>query len=170
MVQFTATIQKFAEQGEKTGWSYITIPSDIAEQLNPGIKKSFRVKGKLDSLIIEQQALLPMGNGSFILPLKASIRKAIHKNKGAILKISLEEDKKPLKLNGELVECLKDSPKAEKKFNALPRSHQMYYSKWIESAKTIETRAKRIGLTILAMEKNMTYGEMLRLNAQSVNK
>ncbi len=83
MVQFTATIQRFAEQGEKTGWSYITIPSDIAEQLNPGIKKSFRVKGKLDLHIIEQQALLPMGDGSFILPLNASIRKAIHKNKGA---------------------------------------------------------------------------------------
>lgn len=170
MVHFTATIQRFAEQGEKTGWSYITIPSDIAEQLNPGIKKSFRVKGKLDSLVIAQQALLPMGDGFFILPLKASIRKAIHKNKGAMLKISLEEDKKPLELNAELVECLKDLPKAEKKFNTLPRSHQMYYSKWIESARTIETRAKRIGLTIIAMEKNMTYAEMLRLNAQSVNK
>ena len=87
-----------------------------------------------------------------------------------MLKISLEKDKKPLALNAELVECLKDSPKAENKFNTLPRSHQMYYSKWIESARTIETRAKRIGLTILAMEKNMTYAEMLRLNAQSVNK
>ncbi len=87
-----------------------------------------------------------------------------------MLRISLEQDRKPLELNAELVECLKDSPNAEKKFNSLPRSHQMYYSKWIESAKTIETRAKRIGLTILAMEKNMTYGEMLRLNAQSVNK
>ncbi len=170
MVQFTATIQRFAEKGEKTGWSYITIPSDIAELLNPGIKKSFRVKGKLDSLIIEQQALLPMGDGSFILPLKASIRKLIHKNKGAKLKVSLEEDKKPVKINEELIECLKDSPRAEKKFNTLPRSHQLYYSKWIESAKTIETRAKRIGLTILAMEKNMSYAEMLRLNAQSVNK
>jgi Domain of unknown function (DUF1905)/Bacteriocin-protection, YdeI or OmpD-Associated len=170
MVQFTAVIQQFAEQGEKTGWSYITVPQDIAERLKPGFKKSFRVKGKLDAHSIAQQALLPMGNGSFILPLNAELRKAVHKNKGAMLKISLEEDKKPLEVIAELLECLVDSPRAEKKFKTLPRSHQMYYSKWIESAKTIETRAKRIGLTITAMEKNMTYGEMLRLNAQSVNK
>ncbi|HEV3222244.1 MAG TPA: YdeI/OmpD-associated family protein [Puia sp.] len=170
MVQFIALIQQFAEQGEKTGWTYITVPHDIAEQLKPGFKKSFRVKGKLDSHSIAQLALLPMGNGSFILPLNASLRKAVHKKKGAMLKLSLEEDKKPLKVNAELIECLADSPKAEKKFKTLPRSHQMYYSKWIESAKTIETRAKRIGLTVQAMEKNMTYAEMLRLNAQSVNK
>ena len=87
-----------------------------------------------------------------------------------MLKLSLEEDKKPLKVSAELLECLADTPKAEKKFNSLPRSHQMYYSNWIASAKTVETRAKRIGLTILAMEKNMTYAEMLLQNAQSVNK
>ena len=170
MVQFTATILQFAEQGEKTGWSYVTIPPDIAEQLKPGFKKSFRVKGKLDAHTIAQQALLPMGNGEFIMPLKASLRKAIHKNKGAMLKLVLEEDRKPLKVSSELMECLTDSPKAEKKFKALPQSHQMYYSNWIESAKTIETKAKRISLTISAMEKNLTYAEMLKLNAQSVNK
>jgi hypothetical protein len=170
MVQFTATILQFAEQGEKTGWSYVTIPPDIAEKLKPGIKKSFRVKGKLDAFPIAQQALLPMGNGEFILPLKASVRKAIHKNKGALLKLVLEEDKKPLEVSSELMECFADSPKAEKKFRSLPHSHQMYYSNWIESAKTIATKAKRIGLTILAMEKNLTYAEMLKLNAQSVNK
>lgn len=170
MVQFTGVILQFGEKGEKTGWSYITIPPDIADLLKPGFKKSFRVKGKLDAHSIDQQALLPMGNGSFILPLNAGLRKTIHKNKGAMLKVSLEEDKKPVEVIAELLECLTDSPKAEKKFKTLPRSHQMYYSKWIESAKTLETRAKRIGLTIMAMEKNMTYAEMLRLNAQSVNK
>ena len=170
MVQFTARILQFAEQGEKTGWSYIAIPYDISEKLNPGFKKSYRVKGKLDAYPITQLALLPMGNGEFILPLKADLRKAIHKNKGAMLKISLEEDKKPLVVSSELLECLADVPKAEKKFNHLPRSHQLYYSKWIESAKTIQTRSKRIHLTILAMEKNLTYAEALKLNAQSVNK
>lgn len=170
MVKFTTTIQQFAEQGEKTGWSYIVIPADLAEKLKPGFKKSFRVKGKLDSYSILQQALLPMGNGEFILPLKASVRKAIHKNKGAMLSVSLELDVKPLKVSAELMECIADSPMAEKKFRSLPPSHQMYYSKWIESARTTATKAKRIGLTISAMEKNMSYAEMLKLNAQSVNK
>jgi Domain of unknown function (DUF1905)/Bacteriocin-protection, YdeI or OmpD-Associated len=170
MVQFTGAIQQFEEQGEKTGWSYISIPPEIAEKLKPGVRKSFRVKGKLDEYPIHQQALLPMGNGSFILPLKASLRKAIHKNKGAMLKCSLEADSRPLKISAELSACLADAPKAEKKFTALPHSHQMYYSNWIESAKTVQTKAKRIGLTILSMEKNMGFAEMLKLNAQSVNK
>ena len=170
MVQFTAVIQQFAEQGEKTGWSYVEIPPDISEQLKPGFKKSYRVKGKLDAHPISQQALIPMGNGVFIMPLKAGLRKALHKNKGALLKLRLMEDTKPLEICTELLECLGDAPKAGKKFMALPRSHQMYYSNWIGSAKTIRTKARRIACTIEAMEKNLTYAEMLRLNAQSVNK
>ena len=170
MIHFTAIIEQFGEQGEKTGWTYVCVPADLADQLKSGYKKSFRVKGKLDEHAIKQQALIPMGGGSFILPLKASLRKALHKKKGAMLKLSLEEDKKLPTLNRELVQCLADAPKAEKKFQALPRSHQMYYSKWIESAKTIQTRAKRITMTITSMEKNLKFGEMLRMNAQSVNK
>jgi hypothetical protein len=170
MVQFTAIIEQAGEMGEKTGWSYIIVPPDITAQLKPGFKKSFRVKGKLDAYSITQQALLPIGKGVFMMPLNASLRKAIRKNKGASLTVKLEEDKTPVKVSAELMECLSDSPKAENKFRTLPRSHQMYYSKWIESAKTIQTKAKRISMTITAMEKNLTYGEMLRLNAQSVNK
>ena len=170
MIQFTAVIRKFDKQGEKTGWTYIQIPSEIAALLKPGNKKSFRVKGKLDAYPIAQAALLPMGNNDFILPLNAGIRKGIHKKKGAMLNVSLTEDKKPLKIFSELLECLTDVPRAEKKFLELPFSHQMYYSKWIESGKTQETRAKRIGLTITAMEQNLTYAEVLKLNAQSVNK
>jgi len=63
MVQFTAVILQFAEQGEKTGWSYVAIPAEIAGKLKPGHKKSFRVKGKLDNYPIRQQALIPMGGG-----------------------------------------------------------------------------------------------------------
>jgi hypothetical protein len=170
MVQFSAVIQQFEQKGEKTGWSYISIPSDIVRQLKSGTKKSFRVKGKLDNHPIEQQALLPMGDGAFILPLKASLRKVIHKNKGAMLKCSLAEDLKPLQVSTELMTCLQDAPKAEKKFKLMPPSHQMYYSNWITSAKTEQTKAKRIGLTILSMEQNLSFAEMLKLNAQSVNK
>jgi len=34
----------------------------------PNNKKSFKVKGTLDSHTIKQTALIPMGDGSFILP------------------------------------------------------------------------------------------------------
>jgi hypothetical protein len=48
MIKFTATLLQFQEQGEKTGWTYIQVPLAMAQQLKPGNKKVFRVKGKLD--------------------------------------------------------------------------------------------------------------------------
>ena len=35
MIQFTTTIHKFGVKGEKTGWTYIEIPADLAQQLKP---------------------------------------------------------------------------------------------------------------------------------------
>ena len=81
MIEFTTTIKQFDKQGEKTGWTYIDIPSDIAEKLMPGNRKGFRVKGKLDSFPFKGVALLPMGGGNFILTLNADIRKGIRKKK-----------------------------------------------------------------------------------------
>ncbi len=162
MIQFNATIQKFDKQGEKTGWTYITIPAALAEKLIPGNKKSFRVKGKLDDYAISAIALIPMGGGDFIMALNATLRKGIGKKKGAILKVSLEVDKKPLKINATLVECLADEPAAKKHFDAMPPSHQHYYSKWIESAKTEPTRTKRIAMTVSSLAKKMDFGQMLR--------
>jgi len=162
MVRYTTTILQFAAQGEKTGWTYIEIPVDIAEKLKPGNKKSFRVKGKLDDYPINKTALLPMGGGRFIMPLNAVIRKGIDKRKGAMLKVQLEEDPAPLKILKALLDCLKDEPEAFARFNKMPKSHQHYYSKWIESAKTEPTKAKRIAMTVNAMIKGMDYGEMMR--------
>src|SRR5438046_2094 len=112
MIEFTTTILQFAEQGEKTGWSYIEIPADLAQKLKPGNKKSFRVKGKLDDHPIKGIALLPMGGGNFIMALNAAIRKGIHKKKGAMVKVKLQVDDKAYQLNKEFVECLNDDPPA----------------------------------------------------------
>ena len=58
--------------------------------------------------------------------------------------------------------CLKDDPLCLATFKALPRSHQNYYSNWIESAKTIQTKTKRVLMTMEAMAKKQTFPEMLR--------
>src|ERR1700722_3651082 len=87
MIRFTTKILQFGEMGEKTGWSYIRVPAAVAEMLLPGNKKSFRVKGRLDDHAIEKMALLPMGEGDFIMALKASIRKTLRKQKGDSLRV-----------------------------------------------------------------------------------
>jgi len=81
-------------------------------QLKPNNKKGFRIKGKLDAFNIKGIALLPMGEGDFIMALNADMRKAIKKRQGDTITVCLEEDKKGYELNAEFMECLNDEPKA----------------------------------------------------------
>ena len=162
MIKFTTTIQKFTSQGEKTGWTYIVIPAELAQQLSPGNKKSFRVKGKLDKHSISGMALIPMGEGNFIMALKADLRKAIGKQKGATLQVALAVDTVPYQVNSLLLHCLEDEPAAMQYFKSLTSSHQHYFSKWIESAKAEPTKTKRIAMAVNAMSKRMDFGQMLR--------
>lgn len=162
MIKFTAILKKFGIQGEKTGWTYIEVPADLAGKLKPGTKKSFRVKGKLDDHPIEQVALMPLGDGNFFMPINASMRKGIGKRQGASLKVQLEADNAAFKLNDEFMACLEDEPKALAFFQSLAPGHQRYFSNWIDSAKTDGTRAKRIAQTINAMLRSMNFGEMIR--------
>lgn len=162
MLTFDAVIKKFGDMGEKTGWTYIEIPQDISDGLKPGWRRSFRVKGKIDDFNISGMAVLPMGGGGFILVLNADIRKGIGKRKGAMVKLALTEDKSPLKINQELMECLADEPEAKAFFDSLAPGHRNYFSKWIDSAKTDTTKTKRIAATVNAMVRKMDYGQMIR--------
>lgn len=162
MTTFQTILQKFGEKGEKTGWTYIEIPAYIAREIKPDCKVSFRVKGKIDNFPVKLLALLPMGDGDFIIPMNAQIRKGIRKEEGAMVTLNLEEDTDELPQSEELMMCLEDEPKALETFLKLPKSHQLYYSKWVESAKTIETKTKRITMTVQGMLMGMTYPEMLK--------
>lgn len=164
MIPFTALVQQFAEKGEKTGWTYIEIPIEITLELNPDIKKSFRVKGKLDNYVYEGISLLPMGGGSFIMPLNAAIRKGTRKRKGASVKVEIEVDIYEKPLSVDFIECISDEPKALKKFNSLPKGHQRYFSKWVEDAKTDATKTKRITQSVVALAMGLGFSEMIRMN------
>ncbi|MDB5152860.1 MAG: hypothetical protein JWR54_1611 [Mucilaginibacter sp.] len=163
MIEFTTIILQFAEQGEKTGWTYIGIPADIAQQMKPGNKKSFRVKGMLDGFPVKGMALMPMGEGNFIMALKAEVRKGIRKRAGAMLQVRLEVDNDfKVEMPDDLQECFDFEPEAFGFFNSLAKSHREYFIKWIDSAKTSETRAKRIVNTVNAMLRKWSYSQMIR--------
>jgi len=163
MVEFTTIMLQFADQGEKTGWTYIEVPADLALELKPNNKKSFRVKGMLDGLAVNGMALMPMGEGNFIMALKADVRKALRKNAGAMLNVCIEEDTEyKVEVPDDLQECFDFEPEALEFFNSLPKSHRDYFIKWIEQAKTAETRAKRIVNTVNAMLRKWRYNTMMR--------
>lgn len=164
MITFSAKIQRFAKQGEKTGWSYVEITQKNADKINPGVRKSYRVKGTLDSFKIQKVSILPMGDGGFILPINAAMRKGTGKQAGDTMKVSLELDARQLQVNADFMQCLKDDGRAYEFFQTLPRGHQNYFSKWIDDAKTISTKTKRITMAVIALAQRQGYGEMLRAN------
>lgn len=163
MQRFTATIQQFAEQGEKTGWTYIEVPVDIIEKINPGPGRlSFRIKGKLDAFPVKGLALLPMKGGNFIMPLNAEIRKGIKKKKGAMLDVQIAYDPAPVPVPAGLMECLDDEPEAKKYFDELRLSQRNYFLKWIAGVKGEAAVAKRIAQAITAFSNQQDFGSMIR--------
>lgn len=161
-VAFTTKLKQFAKQGEKTGWTYFDIPQAIAEKLQPSTKKSFRVKGTIDALHVSQVAILPMGDGNFIFTVNGDMRKVLRKIKGDTVEVSLQVDLSDLNLSEDLLSCLADEPAAKKYFDGLPTSHQHYYSKWIETAKTSPTKIKRLAIVVNGLARRMDFGAMLR--------
>ena len=164
MIKFSSTILKFARQGEKTGWSYIEISAARARQLKPLSNVSFQVKGMLDGYIIKQTSLLPMGDGKFILPFNAAMRKGTGKQVGDKISVTMELDKAKYVLSPALMVCLAEEPISLRFFKSLTGSHQKYFSKWIESAKTAQTKANRIAMALIAFSKQQGYPEMMREN------
>ena len=166
-ITFKAKLEKFGAQGEKTGWTYIEIPAKIAAKIKPGQKKSFRIKGKIDNYVFKGGNTLPMGSGDFIFAINATIRKKIKKFKGDTVIVQIEEDKDPVKLSQDLLDCLAEDKKVQVIFDKLPNSHKNYYSKWIETAKTDVTKAKRIAMVLNGLPKGWAFGEILRANREN---
>lgn len=167
MITFSIQLKKFASKGEKSGWTYIEIESEIAKKLNKDVKISYRVKGKIDNVNINCVAILPMGDGSFILPVNGDLRKKLLKKVNDVVQVSLEVDNAAYLLNEEMMECINEEQMAKDFFYKMPLSHRRYYSKWVESAKTIDTKSKRIALIVSSLSKGENFSQMLRNNKKS---
>lgn len=168
MITFTTTLKKFGQKGDKTRWTYIDIPDDVTNALKPGQKTTFRVKGTLDNHSIQLVALLPMkredGSGTgFIMPINATMRRGLDKAEERMsIRVTLAVDNDPLPQSADLLACLDDDPEARQHFDLLAKSHQRYFSNWIEEAKTPATRDDRLAKAIRGLAMGMNFGEMIR--------
>ena len=167
MINFEAIIEQFGEKGEKTNWTYVLIPFDIAAQLKPNVKVSFRVKGLLDNIKIDGKALIPYGDGNYLLVLNKPLLKSLKKGLNDKIKVAIEEDQEfKLEIPEDLELCLEDIENGFQNFYQLAPSHRKYFINWINEAKTESTRVKRLTQTVQAIELKMAYGEMIRFNRE----
>jgi Bacteriocin-protection, YdeI or OmpD-Associated/Domain of unknown function (DUF1905) len=147
-------LEKFHGKG---GWTYAPI-TEIT--LNKNSHSGWvKVKGFIDDHEFRNYNLMPVGNGQFLLPVKASIRKKIKKQEGDWVKVVLFPDNDPLPVPQELKECLRDEPKAEKVFNSFSDSEKKYYIEWIYSSKKEETKIRRLVKTIERLMQGLKFYE-----------
>jgi hypothetical protein len=162
MFSFTATLLKYSNKGEKTGWTYLDVPADIILKFKRKDKKEFRVKGLIDDLKFDRLAVYPIGDGNFIIAVNAQMRKALGKKEGAMVSLKIEIDESPPIRSQELLVCLAEDPIANEQFESLLLSQRNYFHHYIADAKGQETKAKRILNTIQAMYLKQDFGAMIR--------
>lgn len=143
LVNQSYLLEKFSGKG---GWTYARIPEI------PQDKKAHfgwvKVRGTIDGYEIKRYHLMPMGNGSLFLPVKAEIRKKIKKKEGDYVHVILYPDSEPLEIPQEMFLCLQEEPLALKFFQSLSESEQNDYIQWIFSAKKEETEIVRLAKAI----------------------
>lgn len=163
MINFNVEIERFESNGEKTGWSYVFIPQEVAEQIKPNNRREIRVRGTIDHIAVNGLCLMPVKNDGFILPLKKSLRKELHKECGASIVLNLEHDVDfKIEIPDDLEMCLADEDGLLEQFLAMPKSHRNYFINWLNTAKTESTRTKRLVMIVNAMFNKLDFGGMVR--------
>ncbi|MFC5046715.1 YdeI/OmpD-associated family protein [Aquimarina hainanensis] len=140
LVDNTYLLQKFPGKG---GWTYAHLP-----EIKPDKTTPFGwviVKGTIDDYQLQHHKLMPMGDTTLFLPVKAVIRKKINKSAGDYVRIRLFKDTTTLLIPDEITQCLQnESNDIYQKFLSLKEGTKKSYLDWIYSAKKDETKAARI--------------------------
>ncbi len=132
----------------KLNSGYIDIPDEIMKEF--GNRQRIKVKAKFDGY--EYRGLIvKMGLPNHCIGINQNVRKAIEKNPGDKISVSIEEDleERTVTIPEDFNQTLTQFPEAYEKFNKLSFTHKKEYVEWIAEAKRPETRKNRIEKAII---------------------
>ena len=123
--------------------AYFVVPFDVQKVF--GTRAQVKVKGTLDGYPY-RGSIVPMGGGVHVMGLRKEIRDAIGKSAGDTVKVVMEIDSEPrmVEIPSDFKKALNKNKKIKVTFDKLSYSHRKEYVMWIESAKKIDTRIRRI--------------------------
>ena len=116
-------------------------------------KGYIRVKGTIDGFPFKGISLMPRKEGSHIMAIKSSIRKAIRKEASNTVELIIERDFDEMEIPVELKEAFEASPEAKKLFDSYTYSNKKYFIDHITEAKSQATKDNRAVERKLLLEK-----------------
>ena len=132
------------EQNGTMNAAYVNFPYNIEELF--GVKGMVKVKATFDGKVTYRGSLAKMGFPSHILGITKAIRAQLNKTFGDIVDVELilDTEKREVKVPVDILELFKEFNDLKLAFYKMSYSHQKENMQWIESAKKVETRQRRI--------------------------
>jgi len=145
MVSFRTTL--WAAGGNNVG---IVVPEDVVLGFDRG--KRVPVVVTVDGAYSYRNTISSM-KGQYLISFNAETRAATGKGAGDEIEVALEVDDAPrtVETPPALADALAQDPVGEKAWSALSYSKQRAHAQSVESAKTEETRSRRVQNTIRAL-------------------
>ena len=133
----------------------IDVPRDIGKAVRKeagGNRKHIPVRGWIDGLAFEN-TLVPRGGGNYRFHLHSKIWRKLKIDAGAAVEVTMLLDSEPREavVPPDLAAELANTPRALAAFHAVTPSLRRHIVAWIEKAKQIKTRDKRIQQTVKLM-------------------
>jgi hypothetical protein len=124
-------------------WTYLNVPFSIEAAF--GSKGQVKVRGTVNGQPF-RGSVMPHGDGTHFLVVNKAIRDAAGVTTGDTVSVSMEQDsgERVVNIPDDLRAMLDADEAARTAFEKFSYSHQKEYVDWIESAKTAETRQRRI--------------------------
>ena len=136
-------LQKYPGKG---GWTFAAIP-EITQDKHAWFGW-IKVRGSIDGFEISNYHLMPMGNNTLMLPVKAEIRKKIKKNEGDWVHVILYSQELPSVMPEDFLTCLNDEPLALQTFQRLTEPEQKELINWIYAVRNDDMKVVRIAKVI----------------------
>jgi hypothetical protein len=135
----------------KGAWYFIEFPHDVQELF--GTRAAVRIKGTLNGVEVDR-ALMPAKSGYHVIALSGALRKQLKVREGELVRAEIYKNPDPdeLHIPEELSETLDFMPEFKAGWEKITIGRRRGICHWINSGKSIQTRAKRVAETLKRFE------------------